>query len=74
MKISAFPMTIQLEIMTSTNNWEVKIQFLVNNNNQLNTKMQIIKSIYPLDKKTYRIIFLVNSKVNGYKELKKAGV
>jgi hypothetical protein len=66
MKSSAFPMKVQLEIMTSTNHWEIMVEFLVKNKDQLNDKMQLIRSMYAIDKKTYRIIFLVNSKVNDY--------
>lgn len=64
MKPSAFPITIEVEVEIN-GIWEVTHTIIANNNYMVYSKMENIKTLLGLDNKTYRISFLLNSKVNS---------
>jgi hypothetical protein len=67
MKISAFPLKIQLECVSPSGEWELMLTYHVNSPQMLYKKIEEIKSMYVL-KREYRIFLIVNSKVNTYLE------
>jgi len=64
MKPSAFPITIEVEVKIN-NIWEITHNLTANSSGSLYSKMENIKTLLALDNKTYRITFIVNSKVNA---------
>jgi hypothetical protein len=64
MKPSAFPITIEVEVKIN-GIWEITHNLTANSSGSLNLKMENIKTLLALDNKTYRITFIVNSKVNA---------
>lgn len=61
----SFPLTIQLEIFNSSlSEWEVHDSFVADTKSALTKKMQYLKSYYNLKGKDYRIILIINSKMN----------
>ena len=67
MKLSAFPIIIELEVLEE-GVWIIVLSYRVNSINLLYIKMANIKSMYVLDEKNYRIMLTLNSKVNNYVE------
>jgi hypothetical protein len=63
MKPSAFPIKIEVEVEIDKH-WEITHNLTANNSGSLYSKMESIKTLYALENKTYRITFVVNSKVN----------
>ena len=59
-----YPARIELEILREFG-WVSEISFVVNNDISLFNKYQYIKSMYPCNNKTYQIVIIANSKVNG---------
>ena len=59
-----YPARLELEILRE-HGWVVEISIVVNNDISLFNKYQYIKSIYPCNNKTYQIVIIANSKVNG---------
>lgn len=64
MKSTMYPARIELEILREYG-WVVEISIVVNNDISLFSKYQYIKSMYPCNNKSYQIVLIVNSKVNG---------
>jgi len=64
MKPSAYPITIEVEVEINRH-WEITHNLTVHNSSSLYSKMESIKTLYALENKTYRITFVVNSKVNA---------
>jgi hypothetical protein len=65
MKRSAFPISIEVEVKID-GIWEITHNLTANNSGALYLKMENIKTLLALDNKTYRITFVLNSKVNSY--------
>jgi hypothetical protein len=63
MKPSAFPITIEVEVKID-GIWQVTHTLVASDKGKLYLKMQSIKTLLGLNNKNYRIIFIVNSKVN----------
>ncbi len=61
---SAFPITIQLEVETKVGVWEVMVAFFCKTESSLYLKYELIKTMYVLDNKSYRIVLIVQSKLN----------
>ena len=59
-----YPARLELEILRE-HGCVVEISIVVNNDISLFNKYQYIKSIYPCNNKTYQIVIIANSKVNG---------
>lgn len=59
-----FPARLELEVFRKEG-WQVEISYIVNDERQMFTKFQTIKSLYPIKNKDYQIILYANSKVNG---------
>lgn len=59
-----YPARLELEILREIG-WVVEISIVVNNDISLFNKYQYIKSMYPCNNKTYQIVIIANSKVNG---------
>jgi hypothetical protein len=64
MKSTMYPARLELEILREVG-WVVEISIVVNNDISLFNKYQYIKSMYPCNNKTYQIVIIANSKVNG---------
>jgi hypothetical protein len=64
MKATMYPARLELEILRE-HGWVVEISIVVNNDISLFNKYQYIKSMYPCNNKTYQIVIIANSKVNG---------
>jgi hypothetical protein len=64
MKSTMYPARLELEILREIG-WVVEISIVVNNDISLFNKYQYIKSMYPCNNKTYQIVIIANSKVNG---------
>jgi hypothetical protein len=64
MKATMYPARLELEILREQG-WVVEISIVVNNDISLFNKYQYIKSMYPCNNKTYQIVIIANSKVNG---------
>ena len=64
MKSTMYPARIELEILREYG-WVVEVSYVVNNDISLFSKYQYIKSMYPCNKKSYQIVIIANSKVNG---------
>ena len=64
MKATMYPARLELEILREVG-WVVEISIVVNNDISLFNKYQYIKSMYPCNNKTYQIVIIANSKVNG---------
>lgn len=64
MKSTMYPARIELEILRE-NGWVVEVSYVVHNDISLFSKYHYIKSIYPCNNKSYQIVLIANSKVNG---------
>ena len=64
MKSTMYPARIELEILREFG-WVVEVSYVVNNDISLFSKYQYIKSMYPCNNKSYQIVLIANSKVNG---------
>jgi hypothetical protein len=65
MRRSAFPITIQLEVESRDGEWVVMSIHLCKNIDSLYDKYKSIKSLYMLENKSYRIILILQSKLNS---------
>jgi hypothetical protein len=64
MKNSAFPIVIELEIKAESE-WIIVQSFICKNMYSLSSKMMQLKSLYVLNDKDYRIMLVLQSKVNA---------
>jgi hypothetical protein len=67
MKSSAFPIRVEVDVMTASGDWKLEVVYLVNSLKMLHVKMEEIKSRYVIQRE-YRIFFVLNSKVNNFRE------
>jgi hypothetical protein len=67
MKISAFPIVIELEIKVE-GEWIIFQSFICKNIYSLRARMMQLKSLYVLTDKDYRIILILQSKVNTFND------
>jgi hypothetical protein len=60
-----YPLTLQLEMYDSINKeWELVNSFLISNKYVLINKMVFLRTYYKLEGKDYRIVLIINSKMN----------
>jgi hypothetical protein len=73
MKKTMYPARLELEILREQG-WVLEVSYLVNNDISLFNKYQYIKSMYPCKNKSYQIVLIANSKVNGKTKYKEGDV
>ena len=60
-----YPLNLQLEVYDSVfDQWNTLETIFIKNKSMLVSKMEYLKSYYKLNDKTYRIILIINSKMN----------
>jgi hypothetical protein len=60
-----YPLTLELEMYDTINKeWELVNSFLISNKSTLISKMVFLRTYYKLEGKDYRIVLIINSKMN----------
>jgi len=62
-KFNNFPVKIELEVLRG-DTWEIMVSHVCNNYESLYKKMEVIRSLYAIKEKNYRIYVTYQSKIN----------